>query len=102
VKVAELALDIVKAADVLGEGSLECAEFAVELETTAMSATIQPNKTGDAEASHISELDEAELAEGIDDFAADFVGNVQLHHAHVRRAERRILSRSHRDGWAGR
>lgn len=38
--------------------------------------------------SHISELHKANFAQGIHDFAADFVGNVELHHAHVRRAER--------------
>lgn len=75
----ELALDIVETADVLSEGPLEGAQLAVE----------------------IAELDEAELAEGIDDFAADFVGNVQLGHAHVRRAEWRVPCRSHRDGRAG-
>jgi hypothetical protein len=45
--------------------------------------------------SYISKLDEAELAEGVDDFAADFIGYVELDHAHVRRAERRVPCGSH-------
>lgn len=49
---------------------------------------------------HVSELNEADFSQRIDDFAADFIGNVELHHAHVRRAERRVLCRSHRDGWS--
>jgi regulator of RNase E activity RraB len=72
-----LALDIVEAADVLGKCTLEGAQLAVE----------------------VAELDQAELAEGVDYFAADFVGNVELDHAHIRRAERRVACRSHRDGW---
>ena len=64
----KLALDIVEAADVLGESPLEGAELAVE----------------------VAELDEAELAEGIDDFAANFIRDVELGHAHFRRAERRV------------
>ena len=45
---------------------------------------------------YVSELDQPQLAQGIADFAADFVGNVELDHAHVRRAERRVLFRRHR------
>lgn len=45
---------------------------------------------------YVSEVDKAQLAQGIADFAADFVGDVELDHAHVRRAERRVLFRRHR------
>lgn len=46
---------------------------------------------------YISELDQTNLAQGVDDLAANFVGNVQLHHTHVRRAERSIPCWSHGD-----
>lgn len=44
---------------------------------------------------YVSELDKPQLAQGVADFAADFVGNVELDQAHVRRAERRVLFRRH-------
>lgn len=47
---------------------------------------------------HVSELDQAKLAQGVDDLSSDFIRNVQLHHAHFRRAERSIARRSHGDG----
>ena len=37
------------------------------------------------------ELDLPNLSQSIHNFAADFVGDVQLHHAHVRRAEHGVL-----------
>lgn len=46
-------------------------------------------------AAYVAELAQAKLAKGSDDFPANFVGDEQLHHAHVRRAERGILSWSH-------
>lgn len=47
---------------------------------------------------HVSELDQAQLAKGVDDLSSDFIGNVQLHHAHFRRAERGVACWSHGDG----
>lgn len=47
---------------------------------------------------YVSELAETQLSQCGDDFAADFVGDIELHHAHVRRAEGGILLRSHGDG----
>jgi hypothetical protein len=46
---------------------------------------------------YISELAQTELAKGSDDLTTDFVGDVKLHHAHVRRAEGRVLFGSHGD-----
>lgn len=46
---------------------------------------------------YVSELAEAKLSQGCHDFAANFVGDIELHHAHVRRAERGVLFRSHGD-----
>lgn len=46
---------------------------------------------------YVSELAESKLPEGCDDLPTDFVGDVQLHHAHFRRAERRVLFGSHGD-----
>jgi hypothetical protein len=50
----KLAFDVVEPSDLLGEDALEGTDVSVQ----------------------ISELDQAELAQGIDDLAADFVGNV--------------------------
>lgn len=44
---------------------------------------------------YVSKLDQAELAESVDDLSADLVGNVQLHHTHIRGAERSIFGWSH-------
>lgn len=46
---------------------------------------------------YVAELDQAKLAEGSDDLATDFVGDEELDHAHVRRAEGGILFGSHCD-----
>lgn len=54
---------------------------------------------GGGKRTHIAELDETQLAQGVNNLAADFVGDVELHHAHVRRAERGIPCRSHRGRW---
>lgn len=51
---------------------------------------------------YIAELAQAKLTERGDDFTPDFVGDVELHHAHLRRAERSVLLRSHGDGFLGR
>jgi hypothetical protein len=88
----QLAFDIVETADVLGKGALEGTEVAIELRGVSV------DEEGPGEGvvwSYISKLDEAELAEGVDDFAADFIGYVELDHAHVRRAERRVPCGSH-------
>ena len=53
------------------------------------------------EGAYVAELDEAEFSQGVDNFSANFIGNVELHHAHVRRAERGVFDWSHR-GWDGR
>lgn len=50
---------------------------------------------------YVSELDQAKLSEGVDDFSPNFVGNIELHHTHVRRAERSIACRSHDGGGGG-
>ena len=50
---------------------------------------------------YISELDLSQLAQCIHDLAADFVGDVQLDHAHVRRAEHGVLMVYHgEEEWA--
>ena len=36
---------------------------------------------------YVSELDQPKLSERVDAFSTYFVGYIQLHHAHVRRAE---------------
>lgn len=46
---------------------------------------------------YIAKLAQAKLSERSHNLATDFVGDVELHHAHFRRAERRVLSRSHDD-----
>lgn len=46
---------------------------------------------------HVSELAEAQLAKCSNDFTTDFIGNIELHHAHVRRAERGVLFGRHGD-----
>ena len=55
----------------------------------------------DVDSTYVSELAETKLAEGSDDFPADLVGDIELDHAHFRRAERGVLFRSHGDVAAG-
>ena len=50
---------------------------------------------------YVSELTESKLPEGCDHLPTDFVGDVELHHAHLRRAERRVLFGSHGDAARG-
>lgn len=50
---------------------------------------------------YVAELAQSKLAKGSDDLPIDFFGDVQLHHAHVRRAEWGILSWSHGDAARG-
>lgn len=47
---------------------------------------------------HVSELAQAKLTESVNNFSSDFIGNVQLHHTHIRRAEWSIACWSHDDG----
>lgn len=55
--------------------------------------------TSDARA-YVAELAETQLAERGDNFPTDFVGDIELDHAHVRRAEGGVLLWSHGDaGW---
>lgn len=51
----------------------------------------------DGTLSYVSELAQSKFAQGSDDLSTNFVGNVELHHAHIRRAERGILFGSHGD-----
>lgn len=44
---------------------------------------------------HISELNLSQLAQGIHNLSADFIRNVQLYHAHIRRAEHGVFVGSH-------
>jgi hypothetical protein len=44
---------------------------------------------------NISKLDLANLAQSTDDFTAYFIGNVELHHTHIRRAEHSIVCGCH-------
>jgi|SRR6478609_4859685 len=44
---------------------------------------------------YVAELAETKLAEGRNNFATDFIGDIELYHAHVRRAERGIRFGSH-------
>lgn len=44
---------------------------------------------------HVAELDLSNLAQSVDDLPAYLVGDVQLHHAHVHRAEHGILCWRH-------
>lgn len=46
---------------------------------------------------YISELAQSKLTKGSDDLPTDFVGDIQLHHTHIRRAEGRVLFGSHDD-----
>lgn len=49
---------------------------------------------------YVAELAEAQLAKRGDNFPTDFVGDIELDHAHVRRAEGSVLLWSHGDaGW---
>ncbi|KAK7214118.1 hypothetical protein V2G26_021296 [Clonostachys chloroleuca] len=50
---------------------------------------------------YIAELAQSMLAKGGDDLPIDFLGDIQLHHAHVRRAEWGILSWIHGDAARG-
>lgn len=50
---------------------------------------------GGWEASYIAKVKQAKLAKRSDDFTANLVAHVQLHHAHLRRAEHGILHGSH-------
>lgn len=49
------------------------------------------------EAAYVSELAKTKLTKGRNNFAANFVGDIELDHAHVRRAERGVLFGSHSD-----
>jgi hypothetical protein len=69
----KLAFDVVEPSDLLCKDTLEGADIAVE----------------------IAELDETKLAQGVDNLSSDFIRDVELHHTHVRRAERSILCWSH-------
>lgn len=49
---------------------------------------------------YVAELAETQLAERGNDFSADLVGDIELDHAHFRRAEGGVLLWSHGDvGW---
>lgn len=43
------------------------------------------------ERTYVSELYQAKLTKSVDYFSADFIGNIELHHTHVRRAEGSIV-----------
>lgn len=49
-------------------------------------------------ATYVSELNQAKLSKSVDNLSSDFVGNIQLDHTHVRRAERSIACGSHYGG----
>lgn len=44
---------------------------------------------------YVAKLAKSQLAKGRNNFAPDFVGHVELDHAHGRRAERGVFLRSH-------
>jgi hypothetical protein len=50
---------------------------------------------------YIAELAQSKLAKGSDNLPIKFVGEVQLHHGHIQRAEWGILSWSHRNAGLG-
>jgi hypothetical protein len=91
-EVVELALDVVEAANLLGEGSLEGGCLWVQLRTVS-TCTLHPSYA--MVASHISELHDTQLSQGRNDLAANLVGHVELSQCHVRRAEKRILFARH-------
>jgi hypothetical protein len=50
---------------------------------------------------YVSELNLSKLSKGIDYLTSDFVGDIELDHAHVRRAEHGIFVVDHSEGeWA--
>lgn len=50
---------------------------------------------------YIAKLAKSELSKSSYNLPANFVGDVELHHAHLGRAKRRILLRSHGDDGCG-
>jgi hypothetical protein len=91
-EVVELAFDVVEAAILLGEGSLEGGCLWVQLRIVSL-CTLHPSSA--LGASHISELHDTQLSQGRNDLAANLVGHVELGQRHVRRAEKRILFACH-------
>lgn len=86
-EIAELSFDVVQATDLLGEGTLESVRVRVQLLQSA----------GSHQAwciTYIAELDLTNFTQSTDDLSSDFVGDVELGQAHVRRAEEGVL-RSH-------
>lgn len=81
-EVVELALHIVKAADLLGKCSLEGSRFAVELLTDA--ALVMSLIARGRWLTHISEAHYTQLAQCTDNLTAYLVGDVQLRQGHVR------------------
>ena len=77
-EVAELPLDVLESTDLLGEGALEGGGVGVE----------------------VAELHDAQFAEGGDNFAADFGGDVELAERHVGAAEEGV-GVGHAGRWLG-
>lgn len=49
----------------------------------------------DGHDTYVSELDQAKFPQGVDHFSANFIGDVQLHHAHMSGAKGSITRWSH-------
>lgn len=92
----KLPLDIVEASDLVCEGPLESAEVRIELEYIRRSVLgCNSLSTCIGSLTYVSELHQTQLSQRVDDFSPDLIGDVQLHHAHLRRAEHGVLSGSH-------
>ena len=59
---------------------------------------LRENKGKWRHGAYITELDQSKFSQRVYTFAANFIGNVKLHHAHVRRTEHGLLGWSHDGG----
>ena len=82
-KITELSFDIVKATDLFRKGSLESVRLRVQLEDRS-AGNYHDEATWNT---YISELDLTNFTQSTDNLSSDFVGNVELGQAHIRRAE---------------
>ncbi|KAI6761353.1 hypothetical protein HG531_001906 [Fusarium graminearum] len=89
----KLSLNIIETSNLLSEGTLEGANILVELygRIDGLVDVDDAKRLMDGFA-YIAELAEAKLSERSNNFATDFIGNIELDHTHVRRAERSVGS----------
>lgn len=95
-KHTQLPLDIIQPTNLLGKSTLESIGIRVKLYPTTIRVSLFSGSVGSkgGGVSYVSELHLAKFTQSADDLSSDFVGDVELGQAHVRRAEEGV-PRSH-------